>query len=219
MTAEYFSSLCGVTTIEVHNISWAVGKAISLASSITSAVGGGSSSHSTTTSDSWTRTTGTSEAQRQLAYPDELMVMKENRQIIFVENLDPVPSRKITWYDDPMLKILGIDLYKSEVPKALAHPTFSVPPPQPIPSPASSPASATNSSEPFHEEFGLASLEPDFKDTIDDMDGLWNNEPPSNSSKPRVQDSPSPPRPKKATLLDSLLAASPHEKPKITIKP
>ena len=36
MTAEYFSTLCGVTTVEIHNFSWAVGKAISIASSMTS---------------------------------------------------------------------------------------------------------------------------------------------------------------------------------------
>jgi type IV secretion system protein VirD4 len=85
MTADYFSSLCGVTTIEVHNFSWAVGRAISIATGTSSswsassgggATSGGGSSNTTTTTDSWTRTHGVSEAQRQLAYPDELMVLK-----------------------------------------------------------------------------------------------------------------------------------------------
>ena len=107
MTAEYFSTLCGVTTVEIHNISWAVGKAISFATSVAS----GGSTSSSTNSSSWTRTSGTSEAQRQLAYPDELMVLKGNQQIVFVESLDPIPARKILWYEHPVLKKLGVNLH------------------------------------------------------------------------------------------------------------
>jgi len=118
MTAEYFSSLCGVTTVEIHNFSWAVGKAISYASSVTSAVSGGSSSRSSTDSTSWTRTSGSSEAQRQLAYPDELMVLKGDQQIIFVENLDPIPGRKILWYEHAVLKKLGINLHARAIKAA-----------------------------------------------------------------------------------------------------
>jgi type IV secretion system protein VirD4 len=101
MTAEYFSSLCGVSTIEVHNISWAIGKAISAA---TGSAGGG-------TNSSWTRTNGVNEAQRQLAYPDELMVLKENQEIIFVENLDPIAAEKVVWYKDAELRQLGVNLH------------------------------------------------------------------------------------------------------------
>ncbi len=133
MTAEYFSTLCGVTTIEVHNFSWAVGKALSIASSLTSAMSGNSSTNSNTTSESWTRTSGTSEAQRKLAYPDELMVLKENQQIVFVENLDPIPANKVPWYADPKLKRHGVNFFKpsqeaTEAPPALiAEPIESVP--------------------------------------------------------------------------------------------
>jgi type IV secretion system protein VirD4 len=112
MTAEYFSSLCGVTTVEIHNFSWAVGKALSFASSVASGASGGSSTSSTTNSSSWTRTNGVSEAQRQLAYPDELMVLKGDQQIVFVENLDPIPARKVLWYEHPALRRLGINLHK-----------------------------------------------------------------------------------------------------------
>lgn len=115
MTAEYFSSLCGVTTIETRNLSWAVGKAISYASSVTSSWGsGGSSTNSNTSSSSWSRTSGVNEAQRQLAYPDELMVLKSNEQLVFVENLDPIPGQKITWYNHTTLKSLGISLLASK---------------------------------------------------------------------------------------------------------
>jgi type IV secretion system protein VirD4 len=109
MTAEYFSALCGVTTIEVHNFSWALGKAWSVATSWTSSKDGGSSSTTHTSSDSWTRTTGMSEAQRHLAFPDELMVLRGNQQIVFVENLDPIPAQKIVWYQDEALKKLGVN--------------------------------------------------------------------------------------------------------------
>ena len=43
MTAEYFSALCGVTTIEVHNISWAVGTGRQLATGSSRGPGGGTS--------------------------------------------------------------------------------------------------------------------------------------------------------------------------------
>ena len=107
MTAEYFSALCGVTTIEVHNFSWAVGTAISLATGS----GGGGSSSTHTSSDSWTRTSGVNEAQRHLAYPDELMVLRDDQQIVFVENLDPIPAQKIVWYKDAALKGLGLNTH------------------------------------------------------------------------------------------------------------
>jgi type IV secretion system protein VirD4 len=113
MTAEYFSSLCGVTTVEIHNFSWAVGKAVSYATSFTSGPGGGSSSQSNTESSSQTESNGTNEAQRQLAYPDELMVLKGNQQIVFVENLDPIPSRKVRWFEHGDTKLLGINLHST----------------------------------------------------------------------------------------------------------
>jgi type IV secretion system protein VirD4 len=107
MTAEYFSALCGVTTIEVHNFSWAVGRAVSWATGSSRGPGGSTSTSTHTTSDSWTRTNGTSEAQRHLAYPDELMVLRGDQQIVFVENLDPIPAQKVIWYKDETLKKLG----------------------------------------------------------------------------------------------------------------
>lgn len=115
MTAEYFSSLCGVTTVETKNFSWVIGQAISYASSVTSSWGsGGSSTSSNTSSSSWSRSSGVNEAQRQLAYPDELMVLKRNEQIVFVENLDPIPGQKVTWYDHASLKSLGVNLLSTK---------------------------------------------------------------------------------------------------------
>jgi type IV secretion system protein VirD4 len=122
MTAEYFSALCGVTTIEVHNFSWAFGQALSYATSFSHSTGQGggstSSGHSTTDSSNWSRTQGSSEAQRQLAYPDELMVLKGNQQIIFVENLDPILAEKLLWYKDANLRAHGVDLQSAALPAA-----------------------------------------------------------------------------------------------------
>ena len=125
MTAEYFSKLCGVTTIEVHNFSWAVGRALSFTSSSSSGQGGGSTSSSSSSSDSWTRTTGVSEAQRQLAYPDELMVLKGNEQIVFVENLDPIHADKMVWYKDEGMRRMGVDMQAAEA-AALAQPPTGI---------------------------------------------------------------------------------------------
>lgn len=110
MTAEYFSKLCGVTTIEVHNFSWAVGRVLGWSRSISSGAHSASSSSSHSQSDSWTRTSGVSEAQRQLAYADELMVLKGSEQIVFVENLDPILGQKLVWHCDESLKSLGVNL-------------------------------------------------------------------------------------------------------------
>ncbi len=101
-TAEYFSKLCGVTTIIKASITNAIARAFTS----TTSQGGGSSSSSTTSSDSTTLDV----AQRNLAYPDELMVLKKNRQLILVENLNPIAGEKVIWYDDKKLGSLGISL-------------------------------------------------------------------------------------------------------------
>lgn len=123
MTAEYFSTLCGVTTVEVRNFSWAVGKVLGYSSSSTSGSGGFSSTSGESTSTSHTSTSGINEAQRHLAYPDELMVLKGHEQILFVENLDPIAGQKIVWHADDALKQQGVNLHapvSAAVPQAQA---------------------------------------------------------------------------------------------------
>ena len=112
MTAEYFSTLCGVTTVRVKNVSsgfsWMWGS--SSGSSQSFGTGGGSHSGSSS-STTETQTVNENESQRQLAYPDELMVLKGNQQIIFVENLDPITGEKVLWYEHPLLKTHGVNLH------------------------------------------------------------------------------------------------------------
>jgi type IV secretory pathway TraG/TraD family ATPase VirD4 len=35
------------------------------------------------------------------------MVLRGDQQIVFVENLDPIPAQKVVWYKDETLKKLG----------------------------------------------------------------------------------------------------------------
>lgn len=95
-TAEYFSKLCGVTTIEKISITQAITQMLNRKGEE-----GGSSSSTSTTRDV---------VQRQLAYPDELMVMKSDAALVFVENLNPIRAKKLAWFADPKRKPLGADL-------------------------------------------------------------------------------------------------------------
>lgn len=99
MTAEYFSALCGETTV------W------NFSSAISTALGGGESSGSSTTSD--TRAA----SQRKLIYPDELMRMQSTKQIVFVENMYPLAATKTPWFEDEDLKSLGTNLESGEAPR------------------------------------------------------------------------------------------------------
>jgi type IV secretion system protein VirD4 len=113
MTAEYFSKLCGVTTIPT------LSESISVA--ITNAVGGSSSSRTTGTT--------TAHAQRSLAFPDELMTLRSDQQLLLIENGDPINAVKVRWFDDPEIKERGVDLTKLEAeapsPQSGAHPEDS----------------------------------------------------------------------------------------------
>jgi type IV secretion system protein VirD4 len=98
MTAEYFQALCGVTTV------WNLSSAISRAFGSSSGGGGASSNSSTTTSET------TAAAQRQLAYADELMRMHKGKELILIENLNPIIGHKVKWFEDDTLKALGRNL-------------------------------------------------------------------------------------------------------------
>jgi len=93
-TAGYFSKLAGVTTI--------VTLSGSISRAVTSAIGGGSSTSTTTESRQ--------DQQRNLAYPDELMRLPRNKQLVLIENLNPISARKIVWHKHELLKTLGRNL-------------------------------------------------------------------------------------------------------------
>ena len=102
-TAQYFSSMCGEKTV------WSLSSAISHTFGTNTGPNGGTSSNSTSYSDTQ------STAQRKLAYPDELMRLKGNEQIAFIENMYPLRADKVRWHDDPELKALGVDLQAEPV--------------------------------------------------------------------------------------------------------
>lgn len=104
MTAEYFSKMCGMATIEKFSIGRSIAQAVS--SSFGGSGQSSGSNKSTTHSDSVTEDV----AQRPLAYPDELMVMRDNKQVMFVESFNPIPAKKIKWYEEPNMKGLGVNL-------------------------------------------------------------------------------------------------------------
>jgi len=91
VTAEYFSSLCGETTV------WSFSSAVSE----TFGTGSNSSSESQTSTHS----------QRKLVYPDELMRFPQTHQIAFLENMHPLRATKVRWYKDSELKALGRSMH------------------------------------------------------------------------------------------------------------
>lgn len=99
MTAEYFSALCGETTV------WSLSTALSKTFSSSSGAQGGSSS------DSLGNTDTRAASQRKLAYPDELMRLASDSQLLFVENMAPIIARREPWYEDQELKELGVNLH------------------------------------------------------------------------------------------------------------
>ncbi len=98
MTAEYFSAMCGETTV------WNFSSAVSKALGTSSGAGGGSSSDTMTQSD--TRAA----SQRKLIYPDELMRLQATKQIAFIENMHPLIATKTPWFEDDSVKSLGVNL-------------------------------------------------------------------------------------------------------------
>ena len=99
MTAEYFSALCGETTV------WNFSSALSRAIGTSSGSGGLSSSETVTQSD--TRAA----SQRKLAYPDELMRMHAKKQLVFIDNMYPMIVTKTPWFEDGDLKAKGVNLH------------------------------------------------------------------------------------------------------------
>lgn len=97
MTADYFSALCGQTT--VWNLSSAISRAIGSTS-------GNSASRSETTTNSDT----TAAAMRKLAYPDELMRLPRDKQLLLLNNLNPIQSYRMPWFEDENLRDHGRNL-------------------------------------------------------------------------------------------------------------
>lgn len=99
-TAEYFSKLCGVATV------WSLQSAIATAVSTSTGGNGGSTSKSRTETDTRSAT------QRRLIFADELMRLPKEKQLVFIENMDPIQALRRSWFEDPALKGKGVNLQK-----------------------------------------------------------------------------------------------------------
>lgn len=100
-TTEYFSSLCGVTTV------WSFTTAVSNVISSSFSQSGSSSSNSQSTTNT------TAPVQRKLAFPDELMRVPTSRQLLLIDNHHPIVGQKTPWFLDPELKSLGRNLHEA----------------------------------------------------------------------------------------------------------
>ncbi|QFT63781.1 type IV secretory system conjugative DNA transfer family protein [Roseivivax sp. THAF30] len=98
MSAEYFSDLCGVTTV------WNFSTALSNALSSNSGSGGYSNGSSTSTTDTRAAT------QRKLAFPDELMRLNDRQQLVLIEDANPIMGNRLRWYEQPDMRQRGASL-------------------------------------------------------------------------------------------------------------
>ncbi len=98
-TAEYFSAMCGDTTV------WNLSSALSHAMGSSSGKSGSGSSDTITNSDTRAAT------QRKLAYPDELMRLGKDQQLVFIDTMHPLMAQKQPWFEDDDLKTKGVNLH------------------------------------------------------------------------------------------------------------
>lgn len=114
-TADYFSNLCGKTTV------WDWSAAIGRAVGVTSGTNGSTTTTTTTTDTS-------SGKQRQLAYADELMRMPAHQQLVLIENQNPILAEKLPWFKNPKLKDLGVNLHAKQADHTMGKATTAAEP-------------------------------------------------------------------------------------------
>jgi type IV secretion system protein VirD4 len=112
-TAEYFSKLCGVATIRKFSISQSIASSIGWNNGISMDnmnPDKGSSSMGRNESESHTHSVSSDTIQRHLAFPDELMVLRNDKQLVFIESYNPISAKKIRWYEDKEYQALGVSM-------------------------------------------------------------------------------------------------------------
>lgn len=118
-TAEYASSLCGMTTVKKISRGFSSGTSSSTSS--------GSGGFSSTTGTSSGENVGVDDVSRPLIYADELMRLPEWAQVVFVENRDPIACRKVNWFEDDTLKAMqGGSAVAAPVAKPQPQPVAAV---------------------------------------------------------------------------------------------
>ena len=121
-TAEYFSKLCGVTTVAKFSFTKAIAKAFGWSSSSTSGSQGSSHTSGSSSSTTWSDSSTEDVVQRHLAFSDELMVLRDNKQLLMIENFNPIPGRKVLWYADDKLSGLGVNFKTAGIQQSAPSP-------------------------------------------------------------------------------------------------
>jgi type IV secretion system protein VirD4 len=122
-TAEYFSKLCGMQTVEKTSLTKSISETIS-----------------SVVSRSQSESTATDTTQRPLMFTDELMMMRGNKQVVLVENFNAIPAHKLPWFENPELARLGHNLRTENRQPVITVTRGEVLPRVPAPVPQGSPA-------------------------------------------------------------------------------
>ena len=94
-TAEYFSKLCGVTTVLKFSLTQAVARALGFSVSHTIGGQGGSSTSGESSTTTWSDSETEDVVQRHLAFPDELMVLRDKKQLVIIESCNPIGAKRV----------------------------------------------------------------------------------------------------------------------------
>ncbi len=105
-TAEYFSKLAGVATVQSFSSA--------IANAITTGFSSGQSQGNSSSSSTHTTTKTIADAKRNLINADELMRLGKDKQILFIENSNPIGAQRIKWHIHPNLKSLGVNLHEKK---------------------------------------------------------------------------------------------------------
>lgn len=107
-STDYISAACGVATV------WSIQTALARSFSTSSGKDGGSNSSSTS------ETTTTSVVKRPLILADEIRRLRLDRQLLLIEDANPIQGAKVPWFMDEQLKGLGRNLKAEQLQTRLA---------------------------------------------------------------------------------------------------
>lgn len=117
-TAEYCSKLCGISTVTKYSFGKSIANAIGWATTNSGTFMNPQGSSSQNESTTKTTSHNYDVVQRNLANPDELMVLRDDRQLLFIEDSNPIRGVKVRWYESDELKPYGVSLHEEgESPK------------------------------------------------------------------------------------------------------
>jgi len=134
MTSEYFSKLCGVTTMTKYSLSSAIVAPFTFMARLLFKK-----------SELRPQTTTKDIVQRQLAYPDELMRMRDPEELLFVKGATRFGPGSSHGFDDSLRRHLGVNLFAVKTEPASVSPAAPL---APTPEPAARPQPTGDSARP-----------------------------------------------------------------------